>query len=78
MQSLCSFNTKPPEHATNIVDRGPHFHKGVPKITVILGTRDPQNTGKMGTRVPIFPVKWGPGVPVLGGPHFNLTPGLSL
>jgi hypothetical protein len=30
-----------PEHATNIVNRGPHFHKGVPKITVILGTRDP-------------------------------------
>ena len=28
----------------------------------------------MGTRVPILPVKWGPGVPILGGPHFSITP----
>ena len=29
---------------------------------------------KMGTQVPIHPVKWGPGVPISGGPHFPMTP----
>ena len=53
----------------------PYFHEGVPIITVTMGIRDPQNNSIMGTRVPIIPGNWGPGVPVLGGPHFYLTPG---
>ena len=41
-----------------------------------MGIRDPHNKSKMGTQVPTIPGKWGPGVPVLGDPHFYLTPGL--
>ena len=52
----------------------PHFHKGVPIITVIMGIWGPQNNSKIRIRVPIIPGKWEPGVPVLGGPHFYLTP----
>ena len=38
---------------------GPH-ENGVPKY-------------KIGTQVPIFPRKWGPGIPNLGSPHFCMT-----
>ena len=41
---------------------GPYFHKRVPIITVKIGTWDPQISGKMGTRVSIILVEWGPGV----------------
>ena len=51
--------------------RGSPFHKGVPKITVILGTWDPHNIGKIGTWVPIFPVKWEPRVPILTWHQFE-------
>ena len=34
----------------------------------------PHTPGNIGTRVPIFPGVWGPGIPILGGPHFHMTP----
>ena len=44
---------------------------------MFLGTPGPHSTVIMGPRVPILPVEWGPGVPILGGPHFILTPDLQ-
>ncbi len=53
---------------------GPYFHEGVPIFPVKLGTPGRHNPEKMGTRVPIIPGIWGPGVPILGRPHFHMTP----
>ena len=36
--------------------------------------QSPHTPGKMGTRVPIFPGVWWPGIPILGGLHFHPTP----
>ena len=39
-----------------------------------MGTQDPHFPGRIGTRVPILPEKWGSGVLILGGPYFHVTP----
>ena len=38
-----------------------------------MGTQDSHYPGRIGTRVPILPEKWGPGVPIIGGPYFHVT-----
>ena len=40
-----------------------------------MGIQDPHFPGRIGTRVPILPEIWGPGVPILGGPYFHVTAG---
>ena len=46
---------------------GPHFPD-------VLGYPWSRFTSRMRTRVPIIMVEWGPGVSILGSPHFTLTP----
>ena len=53
---------------------GPYFHYRVPIFTMKMGTQDPHFPGRIGTWVPILPEKWRSRVPILGGPHFHVTP----
>ena len=61
-------------------------HTGDPHIPVIMvchtdGPHTPEKTVShtggphFHQGIPIFPGKWGPGVPILGGPNFHMTPG---
>ena len=43
----------------------------------IFSLQGPHFPGRIGTRVPILPEKWGPGMPILGGPYFHVTPVLQ-
>ena len=51
------------------------YRQRIPIFTEKMGIPGPYSTRKMGTRVPIITVEWGPGILILGGPHFTLTPG---
>ena len=65
---------------------GPHFHQGIPIITVFLGTPGPHSTVIVGPRAPILPVerartrgprftsRMGTRGPRFRGSHFILTP----
>ena len=57
--------------------RGSPFSQEGPHFTGNMGTPSPHIPGKMGTRVPIFLGVWGPGVLILRGPHFHITPDLN-
>ncbi len=50
---------------------GPYFHEGVPIFPVKLRTRGPHFKGS-----PFSRLSWGPGIPILRGPHFHMTPAL--